>query len=127
MLAEGIMNTATNAAIELEAAAAPETVEHVVFGYWRGDKDLHQYELDNEDGYQVVPTDLLGVVLPWSEARQHMTGWRIAGGFGGAHTHALTAYTESRVFSVCVYDGATWLVSVPRNPVPHMPELHGGG
>lgn len=48
-------------------------------------------------------------------------------GYGGVECHAITAWTESKVIFVGVYDGSSWVTSVPRHPMPHMPHTVGGG
>jgi len=46
-------------------------------------------------------------------------------GFGGADCFPLWAWTESRVFFVAEYDGATGLNFVPRDPTPGAPSFSG--
>lgn len=48
-------------------------------------------------------------------------------GYGGEDCHAFVAWTPTRVLFLGVYDGSTWIDSVPRNPVPYAPEGIGGG
>lgn len=46
--------------------------------------------------------------------------------YGSSAGPAVLIWTEERVYFPVVYDGAEWLESVPRNPVPH-PKGHVGG
>lgn len=48
-------------------------------------------------------------------------------GYGGVECHAITAWTPTRVLFVGCYDGSSWVQSVPRNPIKHVPITVGGG
>jgi hypothetical protein len=47
-------------------------------------------------------------------------------GFGGANGPDVLAWSTTRVFFPVVYDGAEWIESAPRNPVPAGQEHVGG-
>lgn len=48
------------------------------------------------------------------------------GGWGSSNGPAVLAWTESHVYFPVVYDGAEWIASAPRNPVPEG-QRHVGG
>ena len=47
-------------------------------------------------------------------------------GYGGSEGEPVLIWTEERVYFPVVYDGAEWMGSVPRNPVPNG-QPHVGG
>ncbi len=73
-----------------------------------------------------VPDEKRGVVLTWDEAAP-MLDYEYDTGLGAPECNAIHAWTADRVILVSEYDGATSLYSIPRNPVPEMPEMAGGG
>lgn len=42
-------------------------------------------------------------------------------GYGGADCFPMYAWTQSRVYFIAEYDGATWLAWLPRNPIDTNP------
>jgi hypothetical protein len=96
-----------------------EKVEAIVFGSW------------GWDGYKEpegkpVPKETQCKILTIDDARPMMWGWSFYGGFGSPTCYAVHVWTDRRVIWVNDYDGATRLVSVPRNPTDREPEMSGG-
>jgi hypothetical protein len=48
-------------------------------------------------------------------------------GYGGTNGPSVLAWSEKRVYFPVQYDGAEWLGSAPRNPVPEGQGHVGGG
>lgn len=93
----------------LTKAAGDEPIEVVVLG----DVD---YLMSNRD------TDApIGKLLTWEEALPYLQ-YKFYDGFGGAECHALYAWTATRIFLICEYDGSTRLKTIPRHPVACVPE-----
>lgn len=102
---------------ELEKYLKPdEHIIGVVFGDFGG-----WYEED-----QFVPKEKREILLTYEEAKPYMTGWSFSGGYGAPECHNTFVWTDDRVIFVGEYDGATWLTSVPRNPVSCIPHMVGG-
>ena len=64
-------------------------------------------------------------VYSWQEVRP-LLDYEYDHGFGGTDCHAITAWTADKVLFVVEYDGSTWVASVPRNPITHVPAMFGG-
>lgn len=101
----------------LEFLKDDEEVEGVVFG---------EFGLGDFDNLPIIPKDVQGRVLSLEEAKRYMQDWKFSGGYGAPDCAATYIWTNKRVIWVTKYDGATWLSSIPRNPEPIMPKLHGG-
>jgi hypothetical protein len=69
--------------------------------------------------------DIKGKLLPWHDAIPYLD-YEYDTGFGAPDCQAINAWTASKVIFVIQYDGATMIESVPRNPIPHIPEMPGG-
>jgi hypothetical protein len=98
--------------------AAGEDIEAVVIGEmgWQnyGDDERHAPGLARK-----------GELLSWAEARG-LLDYPYDTGYGAPDCQAITAWTATKVIWVTQYDGATFLRSAPRHPVPHLPEMPGG-
>jgi hypothetical protein len=67
-----------------------------------------------------------GALKEWAEVEDELD-YEYDSGYGSPECHAVTAWTKSKVIFVGIYDGATWVTSVPRNPALHNPQMVGGG
>ncbi len=72
-----------------------------------------------------IPSDRLGVVLQWDEARP-LLDYRYDNDYGSEDCHAVYAHTANWVVFIEVYDGATLVAKVPRHPQPGRPRMFGG-
>lgn len=70
------------------------------------------------------PREFFERVQLWADARPWLDR-EYDTGFGGADCWPLYLWTPTRVVFVHEYDGATGVVSVPRNPVPGRPGYGG--
>ncbi len=106
---------------EIETALLPgEEVDSVVFG-------LYGWRCGGDEDDPVIPKEHVSVALRWTVAKQYLTNWSIAGGFGSPDCFAIYVWTQSRVGFIAKYDGSTWLQWIPRQPTDCMPEMAGGG
>ena len=64
-------------------------------------------------------------VLNWLEARNKLD-YEYDSGYGGADCHAVYAWTKNYVLFVSIYDGATEVEALPRDPTPCFPDYIGG-
>lgn len=71
--------------------------------YWRGD--------DAPPSDHPLGTD----PVSWEEALPYLS-YEYHNGHGGQDCHNIWAWTATRVLSIHEYDGATWVISVPRSP-----------
>ena len=99
------MNERSNLKQDILAEAGDEPIEAIVIGGnprdWR-----------------------MGRVLGW-EAAAPMLDYEYDAGWGGSDgRHAFVAWTATRVLFADNNDGKTTIVSLPRNPTPHMPVLY---
>lgn len=90
---------------DIEKAANGEPIEAVTYRPTRNSWDK---------------VDPIGPV-PWDEAREALD-FAYDTGFGGSDCYPVWVWTASRVLFVGVYDGATWIEAVPRNPEPAWPD-----
>ena len=97
--------------------AGNEVIESIVIG----DMGRNDYNDDGKPNYK----DVNGKVLSWSDASP-ILDYEYDRGFGAPDCQAITAWTKSKVIFVYQYDGATGVVSVPRNPIEHNPNMPGG-
>lgn len=67
-----------------------------------------------------------GEVLTLDEALPLCEGWSFIGGHGTSECPPTNIWTHDRVYFVDVYDGATSIQWVPRNPTAYMPTMPGG-
>ena len=92
-----------------------EIIESIVFGEWDyGDPD-----------HSPVPKDKKGCLINIEDAKSFMKGWSFNGGYGLHDCYPCYVWTNKRVIFICLYDGATWLSSVPRNPIEILPGFKG--
>lgn len=103
----------SNFAADIERVAKGEPIEAVIIGDigWRDENN--------------VPQELLGKVLSWDAAKLYLD-YEFNAGYGGVECHAVYVYTKTRVIAVSQYDGSTGLFSIPRDPMPGMPDMPGG-
>ena len=87
---------------EIEKAACGEILAAVVEGSGWGNRS-------RPDGP--------GTLMEWADARE-LLDYEYDSGYGGVECHTFTAWTADRVLFTGTYDGATWVESVPRHPVP---------
>jgi len=73
------------------------------------------YSFGDEDDTRTVPKELMGVALPREKAKP-LLDYKYDKGYGGQDCHDVNIWTPTRVISIHEYDGATWPISVPRNP-----------
>ena len=94
-----------NLAVDLEALAAElgETVESAVLG------THYNKQWDEKD------TAPRGSPMTWVDARPWLDE-EYNDSYGGADCRPFVAWSQSWVFWVHEYDGATWLAKAPRNP-----------
>lgn len=97
----------TTFAQDIEKVAGSESIDAVVIGP-RGDRWFDEEPKEPQ------------TVLSWNEARSQLD-YRYDDGFGGAECHRIYAWTRTRVLFVSEYDGATTVMSVPRNPEASKP------
>lgn len=71
-------------------------------------------------GKETIPN-----LMTWKRAAP-LLDYDFDDGYGGADCHPVYVWTETQVICVHEYDGATWLVSIPRNPGAVVPEFNGG-
>lgn len=120
---------------DIEKTAGGEPIEHVIIGglhnSWCETIDrLRSTAVETSEVYD-DPRDLItaehgGVPLSWEVARP-LLDYPYDTGFGGSDCHAIWAYTPTWVLFVSVYDGATDVERVPRNPPEGgIPALVGG-
>lgn len=102
----------------LEFLLPAEKIEAIVLG----STDPYGEEWDSK-----VPQDKQGVVLTFEEAAPYLEGWSFIGGYGTYEGAPAYVWTDQRVITVGVYDGSSWLQSIPRNPSPGLPTTCGGG
>ncbi len=105
-----------------------ETVEAIVIGAW----EQSAYSLRN-NGWNdrsgrnpEAIKEITGKVITWEEAEKWLD-YMYDGGYGGEDCHPVTIWTATRVLFCGLYDGSTWVTSVPRHPIEHNPEFVGGG
>ena len=103
----------------LEMLRPGEQLLYVVFGIW---EDAPW----NDDAPHHVPSELIGVLLPWEKAEQYMVGWKFDPRYGAAGCYPIRAWTNKRVIVTVVYDGSVWLDSVPRDPTGGEVNFFGG-
>jgi hypothetical protein len=72
-----------------------------------------------------VPQDQKTKLLTRDELSK-LLNYEYDAGYGAPDCHAVTIWTTAHVLFIVQYDGATNVHSVPRNPVPHIPEMPGG-
>lgn len=106
----------------LEELKPGETIEYVVF-------DKHTLsESRGPNGEDFIPEDLIGVRLSFEECKKYFYGWNIINDFyGEEEVVPFFAWTPKRLLFIGIYDGATWLESIPRNPCDVVPFTVGGG
>jgi hypothetical protein len=97
---------------------AGESIEAIVIGPFGWDGYA-------EDRIERATAAQRGVVLSWEEARP-MLDYHYSTGFGAPECDAIRAWTASKILWVTQYDGATYIDSAPRNPLPEMPTMPGG-
>jgi len=95
-----------------------EHVEGIVFGTFGWNSWCHDA--------QIVPTNKQGILMSLDKAKPYLEQFKFRGGYGSPDTHAVYIWTNLSVFFVSMYDGATALERIPRNPMNCMPEKFGG-
>jgi len=94
---------------EIEEFAGDEPIEAVAVSRYRREDYSHE-------GPEPYTDHTLGTgPVAWEVARP-VLDYRYDAGYGGQDCHNVFVWTPTRVISVHEYDGATWLISVPRNP-----------
>lgn len=63
-------------------------------------------------------------LLSWEEAAP-ILDYGYDGGYGLHDCHPVYIWTKTQVIFTVVYDGATWLQSVPRHPISSCPDFAG--
>lgn len=118
----------SNFAADIEEAAGDEAILGIVVRQhdWHDDDDDDDEYLGIEAMKPYIPKEARGIVVPWMYARPWLDR-EYDTGFGGAECWAIYAWTPTRVLFVDVYDGATSIQSVPRNPIACRPTMPGGG
>ena len=69
---------------------------------------------------QTVPKDLLYTPVPFKKAEAFVKTWEFE------KEPAFTAWTKLWLIVLASCDMGQWYVAIPRNPVSHIPEVHGG-
>ena len=97
-----------NLAKNLEAAVAAvnETITHCVLG------EHYNFRFGDGDNADKAP---INVILSWADARPWLDE-EYDNGYGDTDCRPFYAYSETLVWLVREYDGATSIDSVPRNP-----------
>ena len=85
-----------------------EPIEAVVI------REQDVYAFDDDDPRRVLP-EFVDVPLRAGQARP-LLDYKYNKGYGGQDCHDVYIWTPTRVISIHEYDGATWPISVPRNP-----------
>ena len=103
---------------DIEAAAGEEQILQICI------ESTREY---HGDGWHGVPQEKTGVLLSWEEAR-HLLDYPYDKGYGAEDCHAIYAWTETMLLLVGLYDGATWVQAVPRDPTDqHKVKMVGSG
>ena len=105
-------------ASDIRRAAWGERIEGIVIGNmgWRDD-----YNAEGKPPYK----HLIGKLITWEEAKP-ILDYYYDTGYGAPDCQAIYAWTPTKVILVIQHDGATSVVSVPRNPKAVIPEMFGG-
>ncbi len=96
-----------------------EKPEAIVFGAWKS----------YCDDPELIPEDVVGKVIKiksLDDVKEYLSGWDIVAEYGAAEVYSLYLWTDKRVIFIVIYDGATWLESVPRRPEDIEPKVFGG-
>jgi hypothetical protein len=78
---------------------------------WRFGKD----DEEGKDSYG-VPLDLTRKSISFLEVMKYLN-YEYYTGFGGQECHDFFIWTKNEVFTIHEYDGATSIMSIPRNPI----------
>ena len=111
---------------KIEAVAGDETIEGVCIGDGAHD-DENRGSIrgwTNDDERDIEPK-YIHKLMHWKDARP-LLDYEFDSGYGGTDCHPIYAWTFSKVIVCAVYDGATWVQSVPRNPCSNAPCFIGG-
>jgi len=66
-----------------------------------------------------------GKVVSWDEAKKWLD-YDFDSGYGSPNCHAVYVWTASKIILVGQYDGSTFPIWLPRNPIDIMPDMPGG-
>jgi hypothetical protein len=99
---------------EIEKVADNEPIKGIVLG-------AREYQYDDDD---IPPYQ--GKLLSWAEARP-LLDYDYDSDYGSPDCHPVYVWTKTKVIFVVVYDGSTWLSSVPRTPKAGTPSMKGNG
>jgi hypothetical protein len=103
---------------EIEYAAGGEPISAIAIGpFARGDGY-------GEDRISRAAPVRIGQLLKWEEARP-MLDYEFDRNFGQPQCDAIHAWTENKVLFVYEHDGATQVLTIPRNPTPDDVRLPG--
>lgn len=117
-------------------AAVGVPIDYIIIGAlhgYYGQTSIDEFRADASrnaevygDDRNLITAEHGGRPLTWDEARP-LLDYPYDTGFGGNDCHAIWAWTSRWILFVSVYDGATMVERVPRNPVEGgIPELIGG-
>lgn len=96
-----------------------ETPEAIVFGKWQS----------CSDDLKCIPYNVIGKIIKIKSldvVKKYLVKWDIVDEYGANDVYSFYLWTNKRVIFIVVYDGATWLESVPRNPEDVLPKIFGG-
>lgn len=96
-----------------------EGVEAIIFGNYG-------YGQDTDKTLSAIQPKYRGKILSFEVAKTMMETWSFQNGFGIQKCYATYIWTNRRVIWVSEYDGSTCLNSMPRNPIPCIPEMSCG-
>lgn len=99
-----------------------EAILGIVFGDCRDLLCTSQSEIPFQH-WEVIPEP--GKFYSIEDARPFLVDFSFED--GPSFVPAINAWTENCVIVVVLYDDSTWLASVPRHPVEHVPFMIGGG
>lgn len=68
-----------------------------------------------EDPRNIAAAPFMGKLLSWEEAKP-LLNYEYDQGYGRVDCHMVTLWSKDWIYFIHEYDGATWPVSVPRNP-----------
>jgi len=98
--------------------AGDEQIEGVVIG----ELGWGDYGAEDVPNYAEQPR---GKLLSWDDAKKWID-YDFSSGYGHPECNAIYVWTESRIIFVGQYDGATFPIWLPRNPIDIMPDMPGG-
>lgn len=102
----------------IEYLTKDEIIECVQFGKYGWDGY-------NEPEPPIIPTDIIGKILPIEQSIPYLKQFSFYGGYGSPKCYAVRIHTNKRIIWVTQYDGSTELDSTLLVPdesvIPDMP------